>query len=121
MSTASAPQPSLDLAEPTDIHLIAIGGAGMAAIAELLHGMGHTVRGSDMSDSASMERLRSLGIEAIVGHDVANIGTPTVAMKSTAVPESNVEVVALEERGVCLLYTSPSPRDQRGSRMPSSA
>ena len=24
-------------------------------------------------------------------------------------------------RGFCLLYTSPSPRDQRGSRMPSSA
>ena len=24
-------------------------------------------------------------------------------------------------RAVCLLYTSPSPRDQRGSRMPSSA
>ena len=24
-------------------------------------------------------------------------------------------------RGICLLYTSPSPRDQRGSRMPSSA
>ena len=24
-------------------------------------------------------------------------------------------------REVCLLYTSPSPRDQRGSRMPSSA
>ena len=26
-----------------------------------------------------------------------------------------------EERWACLLYTSPSPRDQRGSRMPSSA
>ena len=25
------------------------------------------------------------------------------------------------ESGTCLLYTSPSPRDQRGSRMPSSA
>ena len=25
------------------------------------------------------------------------------------------------ENGICLLYTSPSPRDQRGSRMPSSA
>ena len=24
-------------------------------------------------------------------------------------------------RFICLLYTSPSPRDQRGSRMPSSA
>ena len=26
-----------------------------------------------------------------------------------------------EESSNCLLYTSPSPRDQRGSRMPSSA
>ena len=26
-----------------------------------------------------------------------------------------------EQFGACLLYTSPSPRDQRGSRMPSSA
>ena len=27
----------------------------------------------------------------------------------------------IEVNGHCLLYTSPSPRDQRGSRMPSSA
>ena len=27
----------------------------------------------------------------------------------------------LARYGICLLYTSPSPRDQRGSRMPSSA
>ena len=27
----------------------------------------------------------------------------------------------VEEKKACLLYTSPSPRDQRGSRMPSSA
>ena len=26
-----------------------------------------------------------------------------------------------DEKEACLLYTSPSPRDQRGSRMPSSA
>ena len=26
-----------------------------------------------------------------------------------------------EQHVTCLLYTSPSPRDQRGSRMPSSA
>ena len=29
--------------------------------------------------------------------------------------------VPLNQVGSCLLYTSPSPRDQRGSRMPSSA
>ena len=30
-------------------------------------------------------------------------------------------VRAEDRKGSCLLYTSPSPRDQRGSRMPSSA
>ena len=29
--------------------------------------------------------------------------------------------VAIDGAAACLLYTSPSPRDQRGSRMPSSA
>ena len=30
-------------------------------------------------------------------------------------------LTGLQFTNVCLLYTSPSPRDQRGSRMPSSA
>ena len=50
---------------------------------------------------------------------------PEVAL---VVPEINPEA-ALNAKGIiaspncstCLLYTSPSPRDQRGSRMPSSA
>ena len=29
--------------------------------------------------------------------------------------------LSIEPSNICLLYTSPSPRDQRGSRMPSSA
>ena len=31
------------------------------------------------------------------------------------------DIRAMIDRKTCLLYTSPSPRDQRGSRMPSSA
>ncbi len=88
-----------DLSTPQDVHLIAIGGAGMAAIAEVLQGMGHRVRGSDMVASASIDRLRSLGIDAIVGHDAANVQSPTVAAKSTAVPDTNPEVVAITEAG----------------------
>ena len=34
---------------------------------------------------------------------------------------SEVMPVAIVDNRFCLLYTSPSPRDQRGSRMPSSA
>ena len=33
----------------------------------------------------------------------------------------NTVTRTVEVNGNCLLYTSPSPRDQRGSRMPSSA
>ena len=39
-------------------------------------------------------------------------------------PVEGVEFTATQDGadvGICLLYTSPSPRDQRGSRMPSSA
>ena len=38
-----------------------------------------------------------------------------------ALGEANVHVVEDLLNWFCLLYTSPSPRDQRGSRMPSSA
>ena len=34
---------------------------------------------------------------------------------------SDVRVLVGAHHAICLLYTSPSPRDQRGSRMPSSA
>ena len=36
--------------------------------------------------------------------------------------QMGAEVIRIDHKaGGCLLYTSPSPRDQRGSRMPSSA
>ena len=35
--------------------------------------------------------------------------------------EASNEKLGLRRAKICLLYTSPSPRDQRGSRMPSSA
>ena len=40
--------------------------------------------------------------------------------KTTERKEIAQRVEAARQEG-CLLYTSPSPRDQRGSRMPSSA
>ena len=94
----------IDLSNPQNVHLIAIGGAGMAAIAEVLAGMGHSVRGSDMVASASLERLRSLGIEAVVGHDASNVQSPDVAVKSTAVPDTNPEVIAITEAGGRVLH-----------------
>ena len=35
--------------------------------------------------------------------------------------EMKIALKAIKEAGLCLLYTSPSPRDYAASRMPSSA
>ena len=53
-----------------------------------------------------------------------NLGLQTVVLIETIGARSGQvrEIVTLcMPVGNCLLYTSPSPRDQRGSRMPSSA
>ena len=45
---------------------------------------------------------------------------PLLSVDGTLLTE-NVAILQWIARNFCLLYTSPSPRDQRGSRMPSSA
>ena len=47
----------------------------------------------------------------------------SVQINRDAAPPGGWEEFTVEDRGnnVCLLYTSPSPRDISGSRMPSSA
>ena len=51
------------------VHFIGIGGIGMSGIAEVLHMLGYTVQGSDLSESANVKRLRDKGIAVKVGHD----------------------------------------------------
>ena len=44
-----------------------------------------------------------------------------LSQKRNNIIEKLDELKNVEDDDNCLLYTSPSPRDQRGSRMPSSA
>jgi len=85
------------------IHVVGVGGAGMSAIATVLVAMGHQVSGSDLRDSAVVERLRSLGVRVAVGHDAANVGDADLVTLSTAVRPDNPELVAARERGVPVL------------------
>jgi len=52
-----------------------------------------------------------------------NLAEANKHLKKTLIDLRNAEkaVKVYVEDTACLLYTSPSPRDQRGSRMPSSA
>lgn len=80
-----------DLKTPRAIHLVGIGGAGMSAIAAVLNAMGHRVSGSDLKDSAALDRLRALNIAVAIGHDAHQIGAAQLLGISTAIPEKNVE------------------------------
>ena len=82
------------------IHFVGIGGIGMSGIAEVMHNLGYTVQGSDLSESASVERLRKRGIAVHIGHDAANLGDAAVVVTSTAVKRDNPEVAAALDRRI---------------------
>ena len=60
-------------------------------------------------------KFQSNDIGYIVVSEQANDITTAVKERKAFIIRTMIAVV------ICLLYTSPSPRDQRGSRMPSSA
>lgn len=82
------------------IHFVGIGGAGMSGIAEILHNLGYTVSGSDLSDSATSRRLAQLGLRVAIGHDAANIEGANAVVTSTAVKSDNPEVIAARAKRI---------------------
>jgi UDP-N-acetylmuramate--alanine ligase len=82
------------------IHFVGVGGAGMSGIAEILHNLGYIVSGSDQSDSATTQRLASLGIRIHSGHDATNIAGAEAVVTSTAVRPDNPEVIAARAKRV---------------------
>ena len=49
------------------------------------------------------------------------IGNVAFINRGNLIEELQIRQIGKRSISCCLLYTSPSPRDQRGSRMPSSA
>ncbi len=82
------------------IHFVGVGGSGMSGIAEVLHNLGYTISGSDLSDSATLRRLASLGIKTCVGHAPDHIEGADAVVTSTAVKSENPEVLAAREKRI---------------------
>ncbi len=76
------------------IHMIGVGGTGMSGIAEVLVNLGYNVTGSDLRASAVTQRLQGRGVQVLIGHRQENLGDADVVVTSSAVDESNPEVVA---------------------------
>ena len=82
------------------IHFVGIGGSGMCGIAEILHGLGYTVSGSDASTSDTTQRLRSLGVAVHLGHAAAHVAGADAVVSSTAIQQDNPELAAARVGGI---------------------
>lgn len=72
----------------------------MNAIATCLAEMGHHVSGSDIRESAVVDRLRARGIVVNVGHDPDVVEGCDAVTSSTAIPFANVERARAREVGI---------------------
>ena len=82
-------------------YLIGIGGVSMAPLAEVLHGEGLIISGSDMQRSEKVAELESKGICVNIGHHAENI-TPDLdfIVRTAAVRDDNPEIRAAHELGI---------------------
>ncbi len=85
------------------VHFIGIGGSGLSAIARLLLESGYTVSGSDRALSPLAQELLEAGVHVTIGHDPENVRGADLVVRSSAVPDDNVEVQAARAAGIPVL------------------
>ncbi len=83
-----------------NIHFIGIGGSGMSGIAEVLLNLGFQVSGSDLASNSVTERLKAAGARVCQGHQAEHLADADVVVVSSAVNESNPEVMAARSRKI---------------------
>ncbi|MCE5287602.1 MAG: UDP-N-acetylmuramate--L-alanine ligase [Pelosinus sp.] len=87
-------------------HFIGIGGAGMSALAKILLELGYPVSGSDMNKSDITVKLEKLGAHVFIGHQPENIEGAQAVVVSTAIRESNPELMAAREQNMPVFHRS---------------
>jgi len=87
---------------PLDVHLTAIGGIGMVALAGLFRELGHRVRGSDLDVyPPASDELARLGVPVARGYRAENlVPRPDLVVMGNAITAVNPEAVAARMQGI---------------------
>ncbi|MFI7214508.1 UDP-N-acetylmuramate--L-alanine ligase [Micromonospora maritima] len=88
------------------IHLIGVGGVGMAGLARLFLTRGLPVSGSELRDWPSLAGLRALGGTIHSTHEAANLDGVDTVVYSSAIPQDHLEMVEARRRGLRVLHRS---------------
>lgn len=89
--------------QKSKFHFVGIGGIGMCGLAELLHNMGASVSGSDLSENANTEHLKAVGVQVYRGHIADNVGNADVVVFSSAVKDTNPEIQEARAKKIPLI------------------
>ena len=81
-------------------HLVGVGGVSMSPLAQVLHGAGVVVTGSDMHESAEVAHLRTLGIPVTIGHLPQSVAGADCVIRTAAVHDDNPEIAAARAAGI---------------------
>lgn len=83
------------------LHFVGAGGQGMSGLAEiLLLSTPLEISGCDRERSENTERLTKLGAKIAYGHDASHVQEADLLVISSAIGESNPDVLAARARGV---------------------
>jgi UDP-N-acetylmuramate--alanine ligase len=85
------------------VHLIGIGGTGLSAIARVLLQSGYTVSGSDQTYTSLAESVEAEGARVHLGHRPENLKGAEIVVRSSAVPDENIEVLTARAKGIPVL------------------
>ena len=94
------------MTERKSVHFIGIGGTGLSAIARVLLESGYQVTGSDRILSPLAKSLMEEGVRVAIGHRAENIEGAQLVVRSSAIPDDNVEVIAAHTQGIQVLKRS---------------
>ena len=89
-------------APSTRVHMMGVGGIGMAGLARLLAARGHSVTGCDAGTPRTLSWLRANGVPAATGHSPGHLDAADWAVYSPALAPSHPERAAAAARGIPL-------------------
>lgn len=87
-------------------HFIAIGGVGMSALAKYLVERGAIVSGSDIQESKYTKKLLQKGVKIAIGHSKDIITNDMIIVASTAIKDTNPEIIKAKELGLKIYHRS---------------
>ena len=78
----------------------------MSGLAKYLLENGCEVSGSDICDSKYVDKLRKLGATVHIGHDADNVPADAIVVASTAIRDTNPEIIRAKELGLKIYHRS---------------